>query len=81
MLGDCENRGVEFAGTQCAKKVLFEFLTVIHALNLEGLSGLLHAKHNPTAGGIGKRADGLPYILRQFGLRGLDLEIFPFYVA
>ena len=56
-------------------------LPVGMSLNLEGLSGLLHAKHNPTAGGIGKRADGLPYILRQFGLRGLDLEIFPFYVA
>ncbi len=76
-----KERHIEFLGAQSAEKVLFKFLNVIDTDNLKKAAGLLNAKHNPTAGAIRESTDGLPNILGQVRLRGLDLEIVPFYVA
>lgn len=43
---------IEFLRTQSTEKVLFQFLDVIDTNNLKQTTGLLHAKHNPTAGAI-----------------------------
>lgn len=47
-----KERNIEFLGTECAKKVLFQFFDVIDTVNLKDATGLLYSKYNPTAGAI-----------------------------
>ena len=48
----CKKRNIEFLGTQCPKKILFEFLDIVNTANLKRLTKLLYTKHNPTTGAI-----------------------------
>ena len=38
VVGEAQNGGIELAGAQCAKEILFEFLDVADALNLKSFA-------------------------------------------
>ncbi len=72
---------IELLGTQGAQEVLFQLLCIGNSRDFKLLAILLHSKHYPSAGSVGECTYGFPYILREFALGLLSLEVLPFDVV
>ena len=72
---------IELLGTQSTQKVLFQLLCIVNSGDFKLLAILLYSKHYPSAGSVGECTYGFPYILREFALGLLSLEVLPFDVV
>ena len=72
---------IELLGTQGAQEVLFQLLCIVNSRYFKLLAILLYSKHYPSAGSVGECTYGFPYILREFALGLLSLEVLLFDVV